>query len=103
VSNENPNLVDVYFDDVTMTLTKSNIIQYNEYYPFGLPTANSWTREGAVDNRFLNNGGTELNSTTQVYDLFYRNYNPVLGRMNQVDPVFEHIEDIRRRLVSNEQ
>jgi hypothetical protein len=23
--------------------------------------------------------------------------------MNQVDPVFEHIEDIRRRLVSNEQ
>jgi RHS repeat-associated protein len=103
VSNENPTLVDVYFDDVVMTHTKSNVIQYNEYYPFGLQTANSWTREGAVDNKFLYNGGTELNSTTQLYDLFYRNYDPVLGRMNQVDPVFEHIEDIRRRLVSNEQ
>ena len=41
VSNENTTLVDVYFDDVTMTHTKGNLIQYNEYYPFGLQTANS--------------------------------------------------------------
>ena len=86
-SNESATLVDGYFDDVTMTYTPCNILQYNEYYPFGLQTANSWTRENTTGNNFLFNGGTELNSTTGVYDLHYRNYDPVLGRMTQVDPV----------------
>ncbi|NBW35353.1 MAG: hypothetical protein EBR30_10115 [Cytophagia bacterium] len=48
VSNENATLVDVYFDDIVMTRTRSNLIQYNEYYPFGLQTANSWTRENTT-------------------------------------------------------
>jgi RHS repeat-associated protein len=87
VSNENATLVDVYFDDVVMTYTKSNIVQYNEYYPFGLQTQNSWTRENVTGNNFLYNGGSELNTTTAVYDLFFRNYDPALGRMNQVDPM----------------
>ncbi|QLH31481.1 MAG: hypothetical protein HWD62_02685 [Cyclobacteriaceae bacterium] len=87
VSNENPTLVDVYFDDVVMTHTKSNVIQYNEYYPFGMNTANSWTRENVTGNNFLGNGGTELNQTSQLYDLDYRNYDPILGRMNGIDPM----------------
>ncbi len=87
VSNENATLVDVYFDDITMTHTKGNVIQYNEYYPFGLPTANSWTRENTTGNNFLGNGGTELNTTSNLYDLHFRNYDPILGRMNQVDPM----------------
>jgi RHS repeat-associated protein len=87
VSNENATLVDVYFDDVVMTRTRSNLIQYNEYYPFGLQTANSWTRENTTVNNFLANGGTELNQATQVYDLDFRNYDPALGRMNQIDPM----------------
>jgi RHS repeat-associated protein len=87
VSNENATLVDVYFDDVTMTHTKGNVIQYNEYYPFGMQTANSWTRENTTGNNFLANGGTELNTTSNLYDLAYRNYDPVLGRMNGVDPM----------------
>jgi len=87
VSNESPTLVEAYFDDVTMTYTPGSIIQYNEYYPFGLQTANSWTRENNTGNNFLYNGGTELNTTTGVMDLFYRNYDPALGRMNQVDPM----------------
>ncbi|MBS1681967.1 MAG: hypothetical protein JST48_09660, partial [Bacteroidetes bacterium] len=36
VSNEQPVQTDVYFDDVTMTYTPSNILQSSEYYPFGL-------------------------------------------------------------------
>ncbi len=38
-------------------------------------------------NNFLGNGGTEVNATTQLYDLDFRNYDPLLGRMNGVDPV----------------
>lgn len=87
VSNENATLVDVYFDDVVITQTKSNLIQGNEYYPYGLQTANSWTRENVTGNNYLANGGTEVNQTTQLYDLEYRNYDAVLGRMWQVDPV----------------
>jgi RHS repeat-associated protein len=94
ISNENAILADVYFacpafggDDVTMTYTKGNVIQYNEYYPFGMQTANSWTRENTTGNNFLANGGTELNTTSNLYDLAYRNYDPVLGRMNGVDPM----------------
>jgi RHS repeat-associated protein len=68
-------------------LTPTNLVQYNEYYPFGLQTANSWTRENTIGNNFLANGGTELNTTTGLMDLHYRNYDPALGRMNQVDPM----------------
>ncbi|MFM9839311.1 MAG: DUF6443 domain-containing protein [Cyclobacteriaceae bacterium] len=77
----------VYFDDFKVVQTKTNVLQYSEYYPFGLQTANSWTRENTTTNNFLYNGGTELNTTTGVMDLFYRNYDPALGRMNQVDPM----------------
>jgi RHS repeat-associated protein len=77
----------VYFDDFKVKQTKTNVLQYNEYYAYGLQTANSWTRENATGNNFLHNGGTELNTTTGVYDLEYRNYDPVLARMTQVDPM----------------
>jgi RHS repeat-associated protein len=89
ISNESDTQVDVYFDDVTMTYTPTNVIQYNEYYPFGLQTASSWTRDNSLGNNFLANGGTELNSTSNLYDLDYRNYDPVLGRMYGVDPLAE--------------
>ncbi|MFY8041930.1 MAG: hypothetical protein ACOVOD_03300, partial [Rhodoferax sp.] len=87
LSNEHPTLVDAYFDDVTVTYTPSNVVQYNEYYPFQSTTQNSWTRVNAVKNNFLGNGGTELNTTSNFYDLEYRAYDPILGRMNGVDPM----------------
>jgi len=86
ISNETPAQVDVYFDDVTMTYTPTNVLQVNEYYPYGLQTASSWTREGNSNN-FLYNGGTEQNTTTGLYDLAYRNFDPALGRFHQVDPL----------------
>src|SRR5204862_4852748 len=60
---------------------------YNEYYPFGLQTANSWTRESATPNNYLYNAGNELNQTSGWYEMFYRGYDPTLGRMLQVDPM----------------
>ena len=77
----------VYFDDYKVTYTPTNVVQYNEYYPYGLQTATSWTRENATGINFLGNGGTELNTTTSLYDLEYRNYDPALARMHQVDPM----------------
>jgi RHS repeat-associated protein len=76
----------VYFDDFKVTHTKTNVIQYNEYYPFGLQASTSWTRENSK-NDFLYNAGSELNVTSGWYDLFFRNYDPALGRFMQVDPL----------------
>jgi RHS repeat-associated protein len=67
--------------------TKTKVVQYNEYYAHGLQTATSWTRENTTGNNYLANGGTELNTTTSLYDLDYRNFDPILGRMAQVDPM----------------
>ena len=41
VSNESPTQIDAYFDDVVITRTPTNVIQYNEYYLFGLNTESS--------------------------------------------------------------
>jgi len=86
VSNEDQRLVDVYFDDVAMTYTPSNVVQYNEYYPFGLQTQNSWTRTNTTNN-FLYNEASELNNTSSLYDLPFRNYDAALGRFHQIDPL----------------
>jgi len=84
--NENPTTAEVYFDDLSIKHVKSPVIQYNDYYAYGLQTGNSWTRDNTKNN-FLYNEGTELNPTSGLYDLAYRNFDPVLGRLTQVDPM----------------
>lgn len=86
ISNESATLVDVYFDDLVLTHTLTNVIQYNEYYPFGLQTDNSWTRDGNK-NDFLYNAGNELNASSRWYEMFFRGYDAALGKMLQVDPM----------------
>jgi len=76
----------VYFDDFKVTHTKSNVIQYNEYYPFGLQAGTSWTRDGSSNN-FLYNGGNEMNASSGWYETFFRGYDPAIGRFLQVDPM----------------
>jgi RHS repeat-associated protein len=60
--------------------------QRREYYPFGLQTSSSWTRENNK-NDYLYNAANELNSKTGWYEMFFRGYDPALGRMLQVDPL----------------
>lgn len=76
----------VQFDDFKVTHSQTNVIQYNEYYPFGLQTASSWTREGSK-NDYLYNGGSEYNANSGWYEMFHRGYDPALGKMLQVDPM----------------
>lgn len=76
----------VYFDDLNITHTKTNVIQYNEYYPHGLQTNMSWTRENSK-NDFLYNAASELNQTSGWYEMFYRNYDPAIARFTGVDPL----------------
>ncbi|MBL7840584.1 MAG: hypothetical protein JNJ75_10620 [Cyclobacteriaceae bacterium] len=86
LSYENQSNNFVYFDDMKVSHTKTNVTQYNEYYPFGLQTSTSWTRDNAKDNNYLYNAANELNKTSGWYEMFYRGYDPAIGRMLQIDP-----------------
>ena len=77
----------VYFDDLTVHHNEGRVQQYNEYYPFGLQTANSWERVWSEPNKFLNTGGNELNAETGYYQTFFRPYDPALGRFVGIDPL----------------
>ena len=81
-------LIDVFFDDLKVTHTKSPVIETNDYYPFGL-TFNSYQRENSTENRYLFNGGSELQQDLNLgfYSTLFRTYDPSIGRFMQVDPL----------------
>ena len=70
-----------------MTHHQSKVIQSNNYYPFGLQHTSSWTRSTERKNNRLYNAGSELNEQTKNYETFYRDYDPAIGRFNQIDPL----------------
>jgi RHS repeat-associated protein len=67
--------------------TKSPVVQVSNYYPFGLQTSDSYTRIDTKENPYLFNAGSKLNEHTGNYEMFFREYDPVLGRMTAVDPM----------------
>ncbi|MCB0506623.1 MAG: hypothetical protein KDC58_14130, partial [Cyclobacteriaceae bacterium] len=73
-------------DDLKVNYKKSQVVQSNNYYAFGLQTSQSWTRIDTKPNQYLYNSGSELNEVTGNYDLFFRGYDPAIGRMSGVDP-----------------
>ena len=53
----------------------------------GLQTEDSYTRIDTEKNNYLFNAGSKLNEQTGNYEMFFREYDPVLGRMTAVDPM----------------
>jgi RHS repeat-associated protein len=90
ISNEQPVITDVYFDDVTMTMTPSMVVQEQEYYPFGL-TFNNFNRENSVADQYQYNG-KELQNELSIGWLDYgaRMYMPEIGRWGVIDPLAEN-------------
>ncbi|MEO9484861.1 MAG: DUF6443 domain-containing protein [Ekhidna sp.] len=91
-TNENK---DVYFDDLKITHSSTaesfKVSQVNDYYPFGLPTSNSWRSEGYIDPGLLYQSSyASYDSLTGYYDFLSRSYDPVLGRFFAVDPAGQY-------------
>jgi RHS repeat-associated protein len=88
----------VEFDDLKITHTKTNVIQYSDYYPFGMQTNSSWTRENSSNN-YLYNAGSELNANSGLYETLFRGYDPVIGRLHQVDPLASAFHSLPRMVM----
>lgn len=94
LSYENVSNKFVYFDDFKVNYTKSQIVQSNNYYAFGLQTKDSWTRIDTKPNQYLYNAGSEYNAATDNYEMPFRSYDPALGRMNGVDIMVDQFSSI---------
>ena len=95
LSNTSAQQRDVYFDDFKVTHTKSPVVQQEEYYPFGL-RFNSYSRENSVANKYLFNGGSELQTDLDLgfYSTLFRTYDPAIGRFMQLDPLSDFFTGI---------
>jgi RHS repeat-associated protein len=88
LSNENPEPVDVYFDDLTITHTHHPVFQMDDYYPFGMvlahlerqPPPNRQPDRNKSNNYLYN--GKELQDEHQLdwYDYGARMYDGAVGR-----------------------
>jgi RHS repeat-associated protein len=87
LSNHTPGS-EVIFDDLRITHTKTNIIQKNDYYPFGLSIdALTSIRDNSVHNNFLYNGKELISDFgMNMYDFGARHYQPDIGRWFVSDP-----------------
>lgn len=94
VANEGAVEQNIYFDDMSITHTKSKIVQANDYYPFGL-TFNSYSRENSTANDYKYNGKEEQTELGLGWlDYGARMYQPEIGRWQHVDAKSEKYHPI---------
>ncbi|WP_315817064.1 RHS repeat-associated core domain-containing protein [Paraflavitalea speifideaquila] len=95
VSNETQNW-DVFFDNLSVQHITGPIMEETHYYPFGLTMAgisSKALKSNYTENKYKYNG-IEQNTDfdLSMYDAFYRNLDPQIGRWWQVDPETEDME-----------
>ena len=89
VSNETQNW-DVFFDNLAIKHYTGPILEETHYYPFGLTMAGISSKAlnfGVPENKHKFNGIEQNNDfDLNMYDAFYRNLDPQIGRFWQTDP-----------------
>ena len=94
VSNEQAYQTDVYFDDVTVSLTPSPVVETTDYYPFGL-TSQTFQRQGEVTQNFKYRDKEQISDLALDWDDFGgRMYMPEIGRWTAVDPKGEKYANV---------
>jgi RHS repeat-associated protein len=84
LSNESETPSEAYFDDFTVTVSESSIVQLVDYYPYGM-IAGSWVRTGEKTTRELFQGKT-YEEVVALSHFGARQYDASLGRWQGVDP-----------------
>jgi RHS repeat-associated protein len=91
VSNEETAPLEVYFDDMKITYTKSPVVQADDYYAFGLSVSDlSFRKASAMPNQYKYNGKEEQDELGIGWiDYGARMYDNAIGRWMVVDPLAE--------------
>lgn len=93
VSMESNTTHGVFFDDLKVTHKHSNVVQMDNYYPFGL-TFNSYQKVGTQENSFKYNGKEVVDELgCNLLDYGARMYDPTLARWNNVDALANEYMD----------
>ncbi|MFN9501710.1 MAG: RHS repeat-associated core domain-containing protein, partial [Chryseotalea sp.] len=89
VSNEGYQIQDIYFDDMVIKHSYTQVHQEENYYPFGL-TFNSYQSQNFLEQKFTYNGKEKQDELNVDWlDYGARMYMPELGRWGVVDPMSE--------------
>jgi len=76
----------------------ATLIQENSYYAFGMQMASGYTPTTTTPNKKLYNAGSEwqddIDGLADYYSTFFREYDPVIGRFNGVDPMAEVTDNL---------
>ncbi len=83
VSNESETLTEVYFDDLMINHHKTEVVQADDYYPFGM-VMNEYTKDYTTAQNYLYNG-KELQEETGWLDYGWRSYDAAIGRFFNTD------------------
>lgn len=82
-SNETPG-TKAYFDDLIIAIKRSPVVQFEDYYPFGLSmSGTAFSRDNDKYTGMVSTEGAGLK------DIGFRQYDPALGRFHAVDPLAE--------------
>ncbi len=93
----------VSFEDDGTNTNTAHLTQENSYYAFGMQMAGSYMPTNA--NKKLYNAGSEwqddIDGLADYYSTFYREYDPVIGRFNGVDPMAEVTDNMTTYAYAN--
>jgi RHS repeat-associated protein len=83
----------VFFDNLQVFHNRGPVLEETHYYPFGLVQAGISSKAlsfGGAENKYKFNGIEQNNDfDLNMYDAFYRNLDPQIGRFWQIDPKLE--------------
>jgi len=86
----------VSFEDDGTNTNTVKLTQENSYYAFGMQMAGGYAPTSTPPNKKLYNAGSEwqddIEGLADYYSTFYREYDPVIGRFNSVDPMSTNFE-----------
>ena len=85
----------VWFDDIKVEkLSESEIVEENNYYPFGLEHKGYNNVVNGVEHKYETFNGKELEESLglNVIEMDFRQYDPALGRFMNPDPLTEERE-----------
>ncbi len=91
----------VSFEDNNGTVA---LIQENSYYAFGMQMAGGYTPTTNANKKLYNAGSEwqdDIDGLAEYYSTFFREYDPVIGRFNGVDPIALMTESISTYAYAN--